>query len=77
MLFDRVASYCQPIIRSTVKPFKTSIVQHHTSSSISVNIKLYTDHVILHNSDHAEDIDQCAPVSSTIGILSDIRIRVH
>ena len=77
MLFYRVASYCQPLFRSTVKPFKTSIVQHHASSSISVNIKLYTDHVMLYNSEHTEDIDQCVPVSSTIRILSDIRMRVQ
>ena len=55
---------------------RTSIVQHHTSASISVNIKLYTDHVMLYNLDDAEDIDQCVPVSSTIRILSDMSIRV-
>ena len=56
---------------------KTYNVQHHTSSYIYVNIKVYTDHVMLYNSDYAEDIDQCAPTSSTIRIRSDIRMRVQ
>ena len=38
------------------------IVQHHTPASIYVSIKLYTDHVMSYNLDHAEDIDQCVPV---------------
>ena len=55
---------------------RTSIAQHHTSASISVNIKLYTDYVMLYNLDHVEDIDQGVPVSSTIRIRSDMSMRV-
>ena len=55
---------------------KTFIVQHHTFASIFVKIKLYTDHVMLYNLDHAEDIDQGVRVSSTIRILPDMRVRV-
>ena len=53
-----------------------SIVQHHTTSPVSVNIKLYTDHVMLYNLDPAEYIDQCVPVSSTIRILIDMSMHV-
>ena len=31
---------------------------------------------MLYNLDQAEDIDQCVPISSTIRILSDMRVRV-
>ena len=51
----------------------TFIVQHHTSAYIAVNIRLLTDHAMLYYLDHAEDIDHCVPVSSTIRILSDMR----
>ena len=54
---------------------RASIVQH-ISASIFVNIKLYIDHVMLYNLDHAEDIDRCVRVSSTIRILPDMRVRV-
>ena len=47
-----------------------------STASISINIKLYTDHVMLYNLDHAEYIDQCVRVSSAIRILSDMRMPV-
>ena len=31
---------------------------------------------MLYTLDHADDIDQCVPVSSTIRIISDMRMRV-
>ena len=55
---------------------RASIVQHHTSASIFVNIKLYNDHVMLYNLDHAENIYRYVRVSSTIIILPDMRVRV-
>ena len=54
---------------------RASILQH-TSSSIFVKIKLYIAHVLLYNLDHAEDIDRCVRVSSTIRIQPDMRVRV-
>ena len=54
---------------------RASIVQH-ISASIFVNIKLYIDHAMLYNLDHAKDIDRCVRVSSTIRILHDMRVRV-
>ena len=55
---------------------RASIVQHHTSASIFVNIKLYTDHVMLYNRVHAEYIDRYVRVASTITKLPDMRNHV-